>query len=152
MWCISTIKFSILINGTPIDFFGSTMGVCQGNSLSPLLFDVVMEVLSCLLDATTMLEQFSGFSVGNLAGTLLTVSHLLFADETLNFCDVDSHHLAALRGILTRFEVVSGLKINLLKLELVPIGNVPNIWAFHWMLLIKRRQLGTLFWRRWSIV
>ena len=85
MWCISTIKFSILINGTPIDFFGSTMGVCQGNSLSPLLFDVVMEVLSCLLDATTMLEQFSGFSVGNSASTLITVSHLLFADDTLIF-------------------------------------------------------------------
>ena len=27
MWCISTVKFSILINGTPVDFFGSTRGV-----------------------------------------------------------------------------------------------------------------------------
>ena len=32
-----------------------------------------------------------------------------------------------MHGILTRFEVVSGLKINLLKSELVPIGNVPNM-------------------------
>jgi len=45
----------------------------------------------------------------------------------LIFCDADSHHLAALRGILARFKVVLGLKINLLKLELVPIGNVPNM-------------------------
>ena len=83
-----------------------------------------MEALSCMLDAAAMLGQFSGFLVGNSAGTLLTVSHLLFADDTLIFCDTNSHHLAALRGILARFEVVSGLKINLLKSKLVPIGNV----------------------------
>ena len=45
----------------------------------------------------------------------------------LIFCDVDSHHLVALWGILARFEVVSGLKINLLKSELVPIGIVPKL-------------------------
>ena len=86
-----------------------------------------MEALSRMLDAAAMLGQFSGFSVGNLAGTLLTVSYLLFADDTLIFCNANSHHLAALRGILARFEVVSGLKINLLQSELVPIGNVPNM-------------------------
>lgn len=32
-----------------------------------------------------------------------------------------------MRGILARFEVVSGLKINLLKSELVPIGIVPKL-------------------------
>ena len=67
MWCISTTKFSILINGTPVDFLGSTRGVRQGDSLSPLLFDIVMEALSRMLDVAAMLGQFSGFSVGNLA-------------------------------------------------------------------------------------
>ncbi|XP_023928181.2 uncharacterized protein LOC112039538 [Quercus suber] len=127
MWCMSTVKFSILINGSPVDFFGSTRGVRQGNPLSPLLFDIVIEALSRMLDAIAMLGQFSGFSVGNSVGSLLTVSHLLFVDDTLIFCDVDSHHLAALRGILARFEVVSWLKINLPKSEVVPIGNVPNM-------------------------
>ena len=108
-------------------FFGSTRGVRQGDSLSPLLFDIVMEGLSHMLDAAAMLGQFLGFSVGNLAGTLLTVSHLLFADDTHIFCNANSHHLAALRGILARFEVVSGLKINLLQSELVPISNM-LIW------------------------
>ena len=80
-----------------------------------------------MLDATAILGQFSGFSVGNSVGTLLIVSYLLFADDTLIFCDFDSHHLVALRGIFARFEVVSRLKINFLKLELVPIGIVPNM-------------------------
>ena len=58
---------------------------------------------------------------------MLTVSYLLFEDDTLIFCDANSHHLVALCGILARFEVVSRLKIYFLKLELVPIGIVPNM-------------------------
>ena len=127
IWCISTVKFSILLNGTSVDFFGSPRGVCQVDPLSPLLFDIVIVALSHILDAAAILGQFLGFLVGNAAGTLLAVSHLLFLDDTLIFCDVDSHHLAALRGILARFKVVSRLKIYLLKSELVPNGIVPNM-------------------------
>ena len=55
MCCISTVKFSILLNGSPSDFFGGTRGIRQGYPLSPLLFDIVMEALSRMLDvvATT---------------------------------------------------------------------------------------------------
>ena len=38
-----------------------------------------------MLDADAILGQFSGFLEGNSVGTLLTVSHLLFADDTLIF-------------------------------------------------------------------
>ncbi|XP_050259853.1 uncharacterized protein LOC126704908 [Quercus robur] len=55
------------------------------------------------------------------------MSHLLFVDDTLVFCDADSNHITALRGILSRFEEMSGLKINLGKSELVPVGDVPNL-------------------------
>ena len=74
--------------------------------VSPFLFDIVMEALSRMLDVAIAAGQFSGFSVGNATGSLLTVSHLLFADDTLIFCDVDSNHITALRGILSRFEEV----------------------------------------------
>ena len=94
---------------------------------SLLLFDIFIKSLSRILDAIAMLGQFLGFLVGNVAGTLLTVSHLIFANDTFIFCDVDSHHLATLCGILARFKVVSGLKINLLKSELVLIDIMPNI-------------------------
>ena len=85
MCCISTVKFSILINGSPFDFFGSSRGIRQGDPLSPLLFDIVIEALSRMLDMAVAAGQFSGFSVGSTLSTSVMVSHLLFADDTLIF-------------------------------------------------------------------
>jgi len=58
MWYISAVKFSIMINGTPVDFFGSTRGIHQGNPLSPLIFDIVLEALSRMLDAAAIWDSF----------------------------------------------------------------------------------------------
>ena len=57
-----------------------------------------MEALSRMLDVVAILGQFSDFSVGNSTSTLLSVSHLLFVDDTLIFCDANSNHIAVLRG------------------------------------------------------
>ena len=128
IWCcISTVKFSILINGCLFDFFGSSRGHRQGDPLSHFLFDIVMEALSHMLVVATVVGQFSSFTVGNATGSLMMVSHLLFADDTLVFSDADNNHIIALRGMLSRFEEMSGLKINLGKSEVVPVGDVPNL-------------------------
>jgi hypothetical protein len=67
-------------------------------------------------------ELLSGFLVG-----VKLVSHLVFVDNTLIFCDADRDPFLHLCCLFLCFEVVSGLKINLSKLELVPVGIVNDI-------------------------
>ena len=80
-WCISTANFSILINGTPSDFFRSFRGLRQGDPLSPYLFLLVVEVLSQLLFRARSGDYIEGFKVGNTNGIERDLLHLLFADE-----------------------------------------------------------------------
>ena len=85
MCCISTVKFFILINGSPSDFLGSSRGIRQGDPLSPLLFDIVMEALSHMLDMVAAAKQFLGFSVGSTPSTSMMVSHFYLRITPLFF-------------------------------------------------------------------
>ena len=67
--------------------------------------------------------------MGSTADLSVMVSHLLFADDTLIFCDAEPSQIANLRAILARFEEVSGFRINLGKSELVPVVGVHNLEA-----------------------
>ena len=79
---------------------GSTKGLWQGDPLSPLLFVLVMEALGRMLDKAVLEGRMSGFSVGNLEGRSMAVSHLLFADDMLIFCKADLDQILILRMIL----------------------------------------------------
>ena len=57
---------------------------------------------------------------------VMAVSHLLFVDNTLLFCDLSKEHVEVLSWAFTWFEAMFGLKINLHKSELIPMGVVPN--------------------------
>jgi hypothetical protein len=125
--CISLMHFLVLVNSTPSGFFSSSCGIRQGDPLSPLLFVIVMEALSKLFSITVQRGFLSGFSVGSGSNGVINISHLLFADDTLVFCGVNLDHLLYLRMLLLSFEAVSGLKINLDKSVLVPVGHVDNM-------------------------
>ncbi|RVW37100.1 hypothetical protein CK203_084574 [Vitis vinifera] len=84
-----------------------------------------MEALSQLLSRARNEGFFSGFKVGGRGREGLIVSHLLFADDTLIFCDADAVQLQYLSWTFMWFEAISGLKVNLSKSEAIPVGECP---------------------------
>ena len=62
-----------------------------------------------------------------MGGGGVCVSHLLFADDTILFCDANEEQIVHVRMLLLCFEAVTGLKVNALKSKMVPIGEVPNV-------------------------
>jgi hypothetical protein len=125
--CISSVQFSVLVNGSPEGFFSCSRGLRQGDPLSPLLFLLVMEVLSRMLRKVEEEGLIQGFRAGSNAVDGLCISHLLYADDTILFCDADPDQLLYVRMVLTCFEAVTGLRVNMAKSEMVPIGEVQNI-------------------------
>ena len=113
--------FAVLANGSPSQFFSASRELRQGDPISPLLFLLIMEVFTMVNSATTV-GLISGFSVARLNEFVTDVSALLFADDTIIFCDNDCEQIVNLRCILIWFEAVSRLRVNLSKSSIVPVG------------------------------
>ena len=126
-WCISTARFSVMVNGTPVGFFPSSKGLRQGDPLSPYLFVMGMEVLSVLIKRAMEGGFISGCKIQRNRGRAVHIAHLLFADDTIVFCEAKKEYLMNLSWILFWFEAASGLKINLAKNEVIPVGEVQRI-------------------------
>ncbi|XP_026385033.1 uncharacterized protein LOC113280648 [Papaver somniferum] len=86
-WCVSTANISILVNGSSIERFKTSKCFRQGDSLSPFLFLLVVEILSKLVDDAVLRGEIHGFQV---AEDGLMTSHLQFADDTLVFIDANA--------------------------------------------------------------
>ena len=85
--CISTARFSILVNGVSAGFFPSSRGLRQGDPLSPYLFILGIEVLSILLIRAMSSGFISSCTVRGREGADFSISHLLYADDTIIFCE-----------------------------------------------------------------
>ena len=92
--CISTTSFSVVINGTVSGMIKPQIGLRQGRPLSPYLFIICAEVFFNLLVQAEQQKLIHGLRFGKDA----SVSHLLFADDSLNFVRAaveDCSHLKA---------------------------------------------------------
>ena len=88
-----------------------------------------MEVLSILLRRAITCGFISGCNIKGREGVALRISHLLYADDMIIFCEAKEEQLLYLNWVLLWFEASSGLKINLNKRKLIPVGAVENMDA-----------------------
>ena len=142
---MSIASFSILINGTSAGFFQSTRGLRQGDPLSLYLFVLGMDILSRLINKAVKGNFLFGCKIGGRGEEELELSQVLYADDTLLFCKDNPGHLAYMGWILMWFEALSGLKINLGKREIFPIGGRENVEALMTELGCKAGTLRTTY-------
>ncbi|RVW74111.1 putative mitochondrial protein [Vitis vinifera] len=105
----------------------SSKGLRQGDPLSPYLFVMGMEVLSNLIRRAVEGGFLLGCRIQGGGRQPVHISHLLFADDTIVFCEARKEHLTHLSWILFWFEAASGLRINLDKSEIIPVGEVEEM-------------------------
>ena len=89
----------------------------------------MMEVFSRMVKRMEGAGLLSGFRTNGRRGRGECVSHLLFADDTILFFDAVVEQILHVRLLLLCFQVVTGLKVNVAKSEMVPIGKVNNVHA-----------------------
>ena len=107
--CISSVSYSILVNGEPHGDIKPTRGLRQGDPLSPYLFLLVSEGLNGLIQQAMTAGDLRGFS---LCRNGPRISHLFFADDTLLFCRAELREVQTIQNILQKYELASGQKIN----------------------------------------
>ncbi|MFS7999333.1 putative RNA-directed DNA polymerase [Helianthus anomalus] len=121
-WVMATLysaRASVLINGSPTREFDCSRGLRQGDPLSPFLFVIVMEALTCVMNKETSIGLFNGINVF-ADGPLL--SHLFYADDLMFISEWSTSNINNLRRILRCFYLASGLKVNLAKCSIYGIG------------------------------
>lgn len=80
--CLSSVSYSILLEGTPHDFIIPTRGLRQGDPLSPFSFVIGIEILSRMLDKAQDLSLLKGV---HLSRGGPPISPLLYANDVLLF-------------------------------------------------------------------
>uniref|UniRef100_A0A803PUH4 Reverse transcriptase n=1 Tax=Cannabis sativa TaxID=3483 RepID=A0A803PUH4_CANSA len=114
MRCVTSVSFSVLINGERIGKFTPTRGLRQGDSLSPYLFLICSEGLSCLIQEAERAGSIHGIRFGKEG---VKVSHLFFADDSFVFLEGNEAECDTMSSILQRYSRLSGQQINLEKSE-----------------------------------
>ena len=100
-------------------YFQTRKGLRQGDPLSPILFNIVADMLAIIIEHAKIDGQIEGVVPHLVDGGL---SILQYADDTILFMEHDLEKARNLKLILSAFEQLSGLKINFHKSELFCFG------------------------------
>jgi hypothetical protein len=146
---------AIRVNNDTGCYFQTRKGLRQGDPLSPMLFNIVADILDILIERAKYDGQIEGVIPHLVDGGL---SILQNADDTILFMEHDLERARNLKLILAAFEQLSGFKINFHKSELFCFGEAQDSVADYaelfgcWQGQFPIRYLGILIhYRRLTI-
>ncbi|KAL0429071.1 UNVERIFIED_CONTAM: LINE-1 retrotransposable element O protein [Sesamum radiatum] len=123
MLCVSSVKYSFVLNGIRFGSITPQRGLRQGDPLSPYLFLLCTESLCSLFRNAEVKDVIPGVAVCRGAPK---ISHLLFADGTMVFCPANPEIVNQVRRILEVYRKASGQEINFVKSSAVFSRNTPG--------------------------
>ena len=124
-------KACVINNGFTTNYFNLCKGVRQGDSISPYLFNKAIEVLALNIINN---NQIKGININND----LIIKICQYADDiTVFFSDINS--VCLILQIIQDFSLISGLKLNLNKMQGIGIGQNVNFDS------VKCQELGIIW-------
>lgn len=113
----------VKISAHESDFFLTSKGLRQGDPLSPLLFNLVVDVLTKAASHNLV----RGLCPDVFPGGIMC---LQYADDTILFLEKDVEKVENLNLVLSCFEQVSGMRISCDKSELISIDLYEYLFIF----------------------
>ncbi|XP_059302283.1 uncharacterized protein LOC132054256 [Lycium ferocissimum] len=105
---VSSVSYSLVLNGGLTDPFQGKRGIRQGDPMSLYLFVIAMEYVQREL---VTLQKHKEFKYHPRCKKMEVV-HICFADDLLMFCKTDVKSIQMLQGAFQRFSAASGLEAN----------------------------------------
>ncbi|XP_026419397.1 uncharacterized protein LOC113315318 [Papaver somniferum] len=121
--CVSTVSYSVLLNGSPTGFFQPERGLRQGDPLSPYIYIICAEALSSYIDSLQRNGTLKGIRICKNA---LEMIHLLFVDGSLLFSSATIEYFNVIKGYLQKYCLAFGQEINFDKSGILFSRKIPE--------------------------
>ncbi|OMO70992.1 reverse transcriptase [Corchorus capsularis] len=121
--CVSTVSYSLILNGKQAFNIFPSRGLRQGDPLSPYLFLFVVDVLSRSVQQKVLDGSISGIQLSRQSPML---THLFFADDSLFFFDANLANCRNMISCVQDYCRASGQSINMENSRLIFSSNVPE--------------------------
>jgi hypothetical protein len=112
-------EVSVNVNGERSQYFRTYQGLRQGDPLSPILFNLVDDVLGALMWKAAKKDKIKGLMTHLIEEG---ITHIQYADDTMLVIEGDDKSISNMKFILYCFEWISGLRINYHKSETYVFG------------------------------
>lgn len=123
MACVSSVSFSVLLNGNSHGHIKPERGIRQGDPLSPFLFILCAEALVSCLNSSEAAGRVHGIK---LTEQCPSIHHLLFADDSLLLCKANVEEAKELLECISLYGQASGQRVNYMKSSVIFGSLVPE--------------------------